>query len=113
MPVTRLASFRSTSMPLCDSSSTTCAPLPRTSVTSFWRFASWMPKVQSATKWRGFAIGVYGKACPITATGTPFCSRSAYGSNTGSSKSWVRTFCARNPIGASSFSTAALTRAMP
>ena len=31
-----------------------------------------MPKVQSGTKWRGLAIGVYGNAWPMIATGTPF-----------------------------------------
>ena len=35
----------------------------------------------------------------MIATGTPFTGRSAYGLNTGSSKSRVRTFCARNSIG--------------
>ncbi|MCY1512024.1 hypothetical protein D9M68_464690 [compost metagenome] len=49
MPVTRLAIFRSTSMPLCDSTTTTCAPLPRASFTTRCRLSSWMPKVQSAT----------------------------------------------------------------
>jgi hypothetical protein len=73
----REASLRSTSMPLCDSSTTTCAPLPRASSTVFCRFSSWMPKVQSGTKWRGLAIGVYGKAWPMMATGTPFISRIA------------------------------------
>ncbi len=58
MPLTREASFRSTSMPLCESSTTTCAPLPRTSSTIFCRWSSWMPKVQSGTMWRGLAMGV-------------------------------------------------------
>ena len=49
MPRTREASLRSTSMPLCDSSTTTCAPLPRASSTTVCRFSSWMPKLQSAT----------------------------------------------------------------
>ena len=48
-PVTREASFKSTSMPLCDSSTTTCAPLPRASSITFCRFSSWMPNVQSGT----------------------------------------------------------------
>ncbi len=45
-------------MPLWDSSTTTRAPLPRTSSTSCCRRRSWMPKVHSGTKWRGLAIGV-------------------------------------------------------
>ena len=50
MPRTRPASFRSTSMPLCDNSTTSCAPLARASSTTFCRFGSWMPNSQSATK---------------------------------------------------------------
>ena len=50
IPLTRDASFRSTSMPLCDSSTTTCAPLARVSSTTFCSSSSRMPKVQSATK---------------------------------------------------------------
>ena len=50
MPLTRDASFRSTSMPLCDSSTTACAPLPRASSTIFCSSSSWMPNVQSGTK---------------------------------------------------------------
>ena len=34
------------------------APLARTSCTSFCSSASWIPKVHSAMKWRGLAIGV-------------------------------------------------------
>ncbi|MNT51595.1 hypothetical protein D3C72_1885670 [compost metagenome] len=49
-PRTREASFRSTSMPLCDSSTTACAPLPRAASMTCCRFSSWMPKVQSGTK---------------------------------------------------------------
>ena len=49
MPRTRLAIFRSTSMPLWLSTTTTCAPLPRASSTIFCMFSSWMPKSQSAT----------------------------------------------------------------
>ena len=45
-------------MPLWDSRTTAFAPLARTSPTSFCRRASWMPKVQSGTMWRGLAIGV-------------------------------------------------------
>ena len=51
--------------------------------------SSWMPNVQSGTKWRGFAIGVYGNAWPMIATGTPFDLAHVYGLNTGSSKSAV------------------------
>ena len=58
-----------------------------------------MPKVQSGTKWRGLAIGVYGKAWPMIATGTPLIVAQRVGSNTGSSKSAVRTFCASNFTG--------------
>ncbi len=50
MPRTRLAIFRSTSMPLCDSTTTNCAPLARASSTTFCMFASWMPNSQSATR---------------------------------------------------------------
>ena len=42
-----------------------------------------------------------------------FTVRIAQGLNTGSSKSAVRTFCARNSIGSSSRSTACCTRAAP
>ncbi len=49
MPETRLAIFRSTSMPLCEMTTTTCAPLPRASSTIFCMLSSWMPKAQSAT----------------------------------------------------------------
>ncbi len=76
MPRTREASFRSTSMPLCDSSTTTRAPLPRASSTRSCSRASWMPKVQSGVKSAGCAMGVYGNAWPMMATGTPFSSRS-------------------------------------
>ncbi len=80
MPRTRDAIFRSTSMPLCDSTSTTCAPgLPlrpaRASSTHFCMPSSRMPKLHSATMWRGLAIGVYGNAWPMIATGTPWISR--------------------------------------
>ena len=50
MPVTRLAIFRSTSMPLCDRTTTTCAPLARASSTTFCISASRMPNSQSATR---------------------------------------------------------------
>jgi hypothetical protein len=36
-----------------------------------------MPKVQSGTRWRGFAMGVYGKAWPMTASATPLIERNA------------------------------------
>ena len=49
----------------------------------------------------------------MIATGTPFTSRSTQGLNTGSPKSAVSTFCARNSIGGSSFATASRTRAAP
>ena len=64
-------------MPLCDSSTTAFAPFARVSSTIFCSRPSWMPKVQSGTKWRGLAIGVYGNAWPMIATGTPFTVRSA------------------------------------
>ncbi len=50
IPVTRPASFRSTSMPLCESRITTLAPLARTSSTCFCRSVSLIPKVHSETK---------------------------------------------------------------
>ena len=49
MPRTRLAIFRSTSMPLCEITTTTCAPLPRASSTAFCMSSSRMPNSQSAT----------------------------------------------------------------
>ena len=58
MPVTRLASFRSTSMPLCESRITTCAPFPLASSTAFCSSGSRMPNVQSGTMCRGLAMGV-------------------------------------------------------
>ncbi len=45
-------------MPLCESSTTTLAPLARTSLTTFCMLSSWMPKVQSGIIQRGLAIGV-------------------------------------------------------
>jgi hypothetical protein len=36
-------------MPLCEMTTTTCAPLARASSTIFCMFSSWMPKDQSAT----------------------------------------------------------------
>ena len=114
MPRTREASRTSTSIPLCDSSTTACAPLPRASSTILCRFSSWIPNVQSATKYRGFAIGVYGNACPTIAIGTPLTGRIVYAGNTGSPKSAVLTFCARKAIlPAKSFSTISLTRSAP
>ena len=74
-------------MPLCESRTTTCAPFARASSTMLCSVSSWMPKVHSGTKWRGLAIGVYGNAWPMIATGTPLISRSTYGLNTGSPKS--------------------------
>ena len=49
MPRTREAIFKSTSMPLWLSTSTTCAPLARTSSTMLCMRVSWMPNAQSAT----------------------------------------------------------------
>jgi hypothetical protein len=49
MPRTREAILMSTSMPLCDSTTTTWAPLARASSTIFCMCSSWMPKVQSGT----------------------------------------------------------------
>ena len=50
MPFTRCLSFTSTSMPLCESRTTTRAPLARTSSTRFCSSSSLMPKVHSGTK---------------------------------------------------------------
>ena len=50
MPVTRLAIFRSTSMPLCERTTTTLAPLSRASLTTFCISSSWMPMVQSGIR---------------------------------------------------------------
>ncbi len=114
IPVTREASFRSTSMPLCDSSTTACAPFARASSTAFCMSSSRMPNVQSGTKSRGWAIGVYGNAWPTIATRMPLTVRSAYGANTGSPKSAVLTFCAMNSIfPAKSLSMICLTRSAP
>ena len=49
MPRTRLAIFKSTSMPLWLMTTTTCAPLARASSTTFCMFSSWMPNSQSLT----------------------------------------------------------------
>ena len=49
MPDTRLAIFRSTSMPLWLTTTTTFAPLARASFTTDCMFSSWMPKAQSLT----------------------------------------------------------------
>ena len=49
MPLTFEAIFRSTSMPLCESTTTTLAPLARASSTTFCMFSSWIPKDQSGT----------------------------------------------------------------
>jgi hypothetical protein len=60
------------------------------------------------------AIGVYGKAWPMTATLTPFISFIVYGANTGSPKSVVLTFCATKSIlPLKSFSTISCTRFWP
>ncbi len=62
-------------MPLCDSTATTCAPLARTSSTIFCMWSSLMPKLQSGIRYRGLAIGVYGNAWPMMATGILLISR--------------------------------------
>ena len=58
MPLTREASFKSTSMPLWLSSTTACAPLARASFTTSCSSFSWMPKVQFGICQPGLAMGV-------------------------------------------------------
>ncbi len=50
MPETRVASFKSTSMPLCDSSTTACAPLARAASTVLCNSSSRMPKLHAGVK---------------------------------------------------------------
>ena len=89
-------------------------PCARASSTAFCSVSSWMPNVHSGRSSADCAIGVYGNACPTIATGTPLTTRIAYGGNTGSPKSAVRTFCATKSIlPAKSVSTISLTRSAP
>ncbi len=85
-------------MPLCDRSTTTCAPLPLASSTAFCSSGSLMPKVQSGTMWRGFAKGGKGNACPTIANRNAVDRLDHVGAKTGSPKSAETTFCATKSI---------------
>ena len=71
MPLTIRAILRSTSKPLCERTTTSSAPLARTSSTCFCMSSSRMPNVHFGIIQRGLAIGVKGNAWPITAIFTP------------------------------------------